>query len=215
MRRLKHLNIYYRDNVLNIKENNSLSSIPNLSKFDSDKELLELVDQKKINLLITNYNFDTLKKVRQKDSNLQILAVSNELNKEHLLQSLELQHIKFIESLTSIISLQESLKACAKNLDSNTSNIIKLKNDFTFDSYNNTLFYKNEIVQLSKKETQFLNLLIENVNRALTYEEINEKIWSGSMSQDALRSIVKELRKKVYKELIKNVSGVGYRLDLI
>lgn len=33
------------------------------------------------------------------------------------------------------------------------------------------------------------------------------------MSQDALRSVVKELRKKVYKELVKNVSGVGYRLD--
>lgn len=72
-----------------------------------------------------------------------------------------------------------------------------------------------KLFNYQKKETQFLNLLIENVNRALTYEEINEKIWSGSMSQDALRSIVKELRKKVYKELIKNVSGVGYRLDLI
>lgn len=34
------------------------------------------------------------------------------------------------------------------------------------------------------------------------------------MSHDALRSLVKEIRKKTYKELIKNVSGVGYRIDM-
>ncbi len=34
------------------------------------------------------------------------------------------------------------------------------------------------------------------------------------MTQDSLRSLVKELRKKVYKELIKNVSGTGYRIDI-
>lgn len=34
------------------------------------------------------------------------------------------------------------------------------------------------------------------------------------MSPDALRSLVKEIRKKTYKDLIKNVSGIGYRVDL-
>ena len=34
------------------------------------------------------------------------------------------------------------------------------------------------------------------------------------MTQDSLRSMIKELRKKTYKELIKNVSGVGYRIDV-
>jgi DNA-binding response OmpR family regulator len=34
------------------------------------------------------------------------------------------------------------------------------------------------------------------------------------MSQDALRSLVKEIRKKTYKEIIKNVSGMGYRIDI-
>ena len=34
------------------------------------------------------------------------------------------------------------------------------------------------------------------------------------MSPDALRSLVKKKKKKTYKELIKNVSGIGYRVDL-
>jgi len=34
------------------------------------------------------------------------------------------------------------------------------------------------------------------------------------MTHDALRSLVKELRKKTYKDLIKNISGIGYRFNL-
>ena len=40
-------------------------------------------------------------------------------------------------------------------------------------------------------------------------------IWNGSMTHDSLRSLIKELRKKTYKELIKNVSGMGYRVDIL
>ena len=35
------------------------------------------------------------------------------------------------------------------------------------------------------------------------------------MSRDSLRSLVKDLRKKTYKELIKNISGMGYRVDIL
>ena len=70
------------------------------------------------------------------------------------------------------------------------------------------------LIPLTKKETLFLSYLFTNNNKAVSYEEINEKIWEGAMTQDALRSLIKEIRKKTYKELIKNVSGIGYRIDL-
>lgn len=35
------------------------------------------------------------------------------------------------------------------------------------------------------------------------------------MSEDALRSIVRELRKKTSKQSIKNISGIGYQINLI
>ncbi len=64
-----------------------------------------------------------------------------------------------------------------------------------------------------KKEILFLDFLIKNHDSSLNYEEININVWDGSMTNDSLRSLVKELRKKTYKELIKNVSGIGYRID--
>ena len=79
---------------------------------------------------------------------------------------------------------------------------------------NKTLFKKNTIILLSKKELLFLNYMLINTNRELSYAELEKMIWEGFMTQDALRSLIKELRKKTYKGLIKNISGIGYRIDL-
>lgn len=216
MRELKFLNIGYYDNLLDNEINDYLiSNTKNLLRFNNEDELVNLVNEKKINLLITTYNYESLKKVRKINDNIQVVAILDKLKKEYLKQSVELEHIKFLQNLNCKEEFKSVLKDCIKQLDSNKSNIIKLKNDFIYDLYNKTLIKKDEIVSLSNKEALFLDLLLRNPNRALNYEEIQNEVWDENMSQDALRSVVKELRKKVYKELIKNVSGVGYRADFI
>ncbi len=216
MRELKFVNVGYHTDILNNEINDYLiSNTPNLSKFNNEEELLSLIGTKKINLLITKYNYESLKKIRQVNENVQVVAILDELKKEYIKESIELEHIKFINDYKSKEAFLSVIKDCIKQFDSNRSNIIKLKNGFVYDLYNKTLLKKGEIVSLSNKEKLFLNLLIKNPNKSLSYDEIQEAVWEDPMSQDALRSVVKELRKKVYKELIKNVSGVGYRADFL
>ena len=38
--------------------------------------------------------------------------------------------------------------------------------------------------------------MLINTNRELSYAELEKMIWEGFMTQDALRSLIKELRKK-------------------
>ncbi len=44
----------------------------------------------------------------------------------------------------------------------------------------------------------FIELLISNQNRVVTYEELQEYVWGGDdvMTDSALRSLVRNLRKK-------------------
>ncbi len=70
-------------------------------------------------------------------------------------------------------------------------------------------------MHLQKKNILFLELLIKNSKRAVKYDEFNSYVWDGYMSDDALRSIVRELRKKMSKQSIKNISGIGYQINLI
>lgn len=165
-------------------------------------------------MVVTKYNFEILKEIRLLNNQIQIVALLDELNHTHLLEGLEIEFIKFIKSLNCANELIDILVHCQENIDSRKSNIITLNNDFIYDSYNKTLFKNAQIVPLTKKELLFLHFLIKNSTKALNYDEISKEIWNNEMSHDALRSLVKEIRKKTYKKLIKNVSGIGYRVDL-
>lgn len=215
MRELKYFNICYNSNIMENQFCEFISSNSNKSfNFENKNELIDLINNKNIHVVITKYNFELLKDIRILNKKIQIIAILDQINQTHLLESLELTQIKFIQNLNSVNEFIDTLKDCVKTLDSQNSNIYHLKNSFIYDSYNKILFKKNNIIPLTKKESSFLDFLLKNSSKALSYEEINGKVWNGMMTPDALRSLIKELRKKTYKELIKNISGIGYRVDL-
>ena len=55
----------------------------------------------------------------------------------------------------------------------------------------------------------------KNTNRAVTYNELENYVWDGYMTQDAMRSVVKELRRKLPKNSLSNTSGIGYKLNIL
>lgn len=215
MKRLKNFNVCYYSNLIDERLDNFLSShLNNSFNYLNQDELIDIINTKEIHIVITKYNYELLKKIRILNKQIHIIAYLDELNQTHLIESLELSQIKFIQNLDCLNTFIDSLQECIKNLDSKNSNIVNLKNDFIYDEYNKNLFKDNQIITLTKKGKLFLDFLIKNRTRALSYEEINTEVWNGFMTQDALRSLIKEIRKKTYKEIIKNVSGIGYRIDL-
>ena len=76
-------------------------------------------------------------------------------------------------------------------------------------------FFKNgEEVQMPKNEAKLFFLLVSNIEKVVSYEVIENYVWSEkSMSTEALRMTIKKIRAKTDTDLIKNISGVGYRLS--
>ena len=214
MKELKFLDICYDTKTLDTEFSNYISShTDNLLKYENHDELIEIINTNDVHFVIAKYNFELLKRVRILNKQIQIIAILDELNHTHLLEGLEIRYVKFIQRLDCVNAFIDVLRDCVKNIDSKKSNIITLKNGFIYDDYNKSLFKENSLIPLTKKELLFLNFLLKNHDLSISYEEINTNIWNGSMTNDSLRSLVKELRKKTYKELIKNVSGMGYRID--
>jgi DNA-binding response OmpR family regulator len=71
---------------------------------------------------------------------------------------------------------------------------------------------------LTKKEYQFLELLMRNSNQIMTREILFEKLWGYEceVSDNALDALVKLVRKKIdlpgQQSLIQNVRGIGYKV---
>jgi len=65
-----------------------------------------------------------------------------------------------------------------------------------------------------KNEAKLFFLLVSNIEKVVSYEVIENYVWSEkSMSNEVLRMTIKKIRAKTDADLIKNISGVGYRLS--
>lgn len=90
---------------------------------------------------------------------------------------------------------------------------LQLNANITIDFLKNEIINENQTRHITKKESLLLKLLCSNMNKVFTYEEIEYQVWGEqSMSISALRSVVRDLRKKLGQEYIPNISSTGYRL---
>lgn len=153
-----------------------------------------------------------VKKVREIDRNIPIVMITAHTDKEYLLEAVELRMEKYIVKPIELEVLLEILKKCLETININKKVVLGIDTSYVYDYDKKELRYKDEIVLLNKKEISFFELLIKNQNRIVSYEELQEKVWIDDvMTDSALRSLVRNLRKKLPTDIIFNLSGIGYR----
>lgn len=184
-------------------------------------EALKLYEIYKPEIIITDIQMPKLdglefiKRVRQKDKKVQVIVLTAFCDKDYLLKAIELQLVKYLIKPINEKEFDLAIKTSLKSLEDDESNIVKLKDGLVFDMFNLVLFKDEEIIRLRTKEIDLLKLLIKNKNRYVTYEEIENYIWQDqAMTKDALKTLVKNIKIKTAKELILNLSGIGYKIAI-
>ncbi len=156
-----------------------------------------------------------ISKIRQKDKNVQIVILTAFCDKDYLLKAIELQLVKYLIKPINEKEFEKTLQVACENINKKESNIVFLNSDLKFDMYNLTLVQNADLVKLRTKEVDFLYLLLKNKNRYVTYQEIENFVWNNEvMSKDALKTLVKNIKKKIPKEMILNLTGTGYKIDI-
>ncbi len=179
---------------------------------------LKLYETVKPDIIITDIQMPKLnglefiKRVRQKDKKVQVIVLTAYSHKDYLFTAIELQLVKYLIKPIKEKEFEEALKSCIQSIETDNSNIISLKENCIFDIYNQTLVCNEEIVKLRTKELDLLTLLVKNPTRYVTYEEIENYVWQdNAMSKDALKTVMKNLKTKLPKDSISNLSGTGYK----
>jgi len=92
--------------------------------------------------------------------------------------------------------------------------IIELPYSYKYDTKKMKLFLKNKKIGLSKRETSMLELLIKNRGAVVSYEMFWESVWGEWIEPTNIRVQVGTLRKKLEKNFIQNIRGLGYSIDI-
>jgi DNA-binding response OmpR family regulator len=108
------------------------------------------------------------------------------------------------------------MKVCINKIEKleTKSNIIHLNDGLVYDMTNYELLHNNITVSLGKKENLLLKLFANNLNSTITKEQIELTIWNEHISESALKNLLSSLRKKIGKDTIKNISGIGWKLSV-
>jgi len=185
------------------------------------EEALELYKKYQPDMIITDIQIPKLNglelvtAVREKNIHIPILITTAYTNTEYLLEAVELNLITYLIKPIDEEKLEFALNRAFKQLQQKQPNNIKLNSEFEFDIRSNTLTKNNILIPLTLSQSEFLHLLISNKNRACSYLEIENHVWGNKiMSDAALRSLVHDIRQTIKKDIIKNVSKIGYKINI-
>jgi len=151
------------------------------------------------------------KKIKEIDEFVPIIVLSAHSDKEKLLKAIDLGINKYFIKPFDPDELIEHIRKIAPKL--NKQKKVFLKENFVFDNNTMSLYKDGKIINITKREKEFLFLLIKYQNTIVSTEDIKSNLWNEDVSDERLRTFIKRLRIKTSKDIIENILGQGYLIS--
>jgi len=147
-----------------------------------------------------------------KDTPLIILSAFSE--KERLLKAIDVGVDKYLIKPIDPDNLMKLLIEISNDLFL-SNQLMEVGNGFLFEKNRKILIKNEQNISLTKKELLFITVLIKNINTFISHEDLKKHVWTKkNVTDSAIRTFIKRIREKTCKEFIKNVPGLGYKLNI-
>ncbi|NOX14518.1 MAG: response regulator transcription factor [Epsilonproteobacteria bacterium] len=153
---------------------------------------------------------ETIRKIRKTNKKIPIIILSAHTEQEYLWKVIELKITKYLAKPCDKTTFIDALELASLELmDFNKK--IKLHENCIYNPFNRTLNFNEKSIKLSKNESKLLEYFIKHTNQIVTFDKIYNYLWEfDTPSKEAIKFIVKGLRKKIGRDMIKNIYGEGY-----
>ena len=222
---LKELNILYIEpiqehnikmsEILRMKSSQVFSSL-------TLKDATTFYNTEKIDIIIMEINYPNenpflfLNNLRKINRQIPIIIVSGTSSTDTILESIPHNIIDYIVKPVDLKKLKLALYRAVAQIYDNGMYVIKFENNLVYDVRKKILKENEEDIDLGKNELKLLDILVANKNALMSTEEIKRLIWDNDyeITEQALKSLINRLRTKIGKKYIKNVSTLGYILEI-
>lgn len=156
---------------------------------------------------------DMTRYIKEISKDTPVIVLSAHSEKETLLKAIDVGIDKYLIKPIMADDLLKTIENVAKS-KIETANIIQVANGYSFNKIKRVLIRDGVEISLTKKELAFISLLIKRLGTLVLHDEIKSVVWVGeSVTEAAIRTFVKRVRDKVGNNFIKNVPGLGYKID--
>ena len=188
--------------------------------FERGDEFLDELYSHKYDILLLDVKvpgingFELLKQLREMGNDIPAIFVTSMTHVDDLAKGFELGCCDYIKKPFDLKELEVRLKNVLKRecFDAK-SDIVELGEGFRYDLKRFLLTKDDTNIPLTKQEQRILELLIKHKGSVVTPELFCEEVWGEYVDPANVRVHINKLRKKLDKNIIKNVHGVGYTID--
>jgi DNA-binding response OmpR family regulator len=162
---------------------------------------------------------DLCRSFRSKRGETRILLLTGRNKVDDRIQGLDSGADDYLTKPFNLGELLARVRALLRRPVKNTDPVLEVGN-VTLDPALGTVTCCDQVVPLTRKEYLLLDLLMRNVGSTVLSERIVNSVWNtdSEVTGDAVRCVVTRLKGKLdavksSKVVIKNVYGMGYRLE--
>ena len=220
---LNKLNVLLVEDEINLKQIISESINPYVKHIYEEingLDGLETFQSHDIDLIITDINMlrmnglRMVSEIRKFNPTIPVIFLTAYDTDENILKAIELNNSNLLIKPFDKKQLITTMMMTVGQNDSNDCNI-DLLHGYKYCKKSKELTYKKKNIELTKIEKRLIELLIHNKQHTVSFEMIENYVWQEKgATAETIRSYIKKLRKKIHPELIKNIQGIGYKLDI-
>ncbi len=182
------------------------------------KEALLTYKENRIDVIIADIKIENknglefIQEVRKSDNKCIIAVLSAYKDEEYLLKAIPLNLISYELKPIRYDDLILLLKKISSKLPQLEN--VALRENLIYNFLTKELLLGDRVIDLTKKEALFIELLIKENPKPINSERVQRDIWeSRIMSDVAIKNMIFRLRKKVGIDFISTLQGVGYKLS--
>ncbi len=184
-----------------------------VESFCDGQEVLDAINNNSFDLLILDINvptkdgFEILTELNSKKVYIPTIFISALIDIEDISKAYNLGCREYIKKPFHLGELGIKINQILKKEQNNTSHI-KFSENYSYSKDKQTLYFNGEPQSLTKKQLEIIHILALNINMIVDFERFREDI-----DNPTIRAEISRLKKALKEDFIKNIRGLGYKID--
>ena len=185
------------------------------------EEALDYLEYSEYDLVILDImmpkvdGFEVIKKLRDKGNHTSVLMLTARDSADDKVKGLDLGADDYIVKPFDFNELMARIRAVVRRKYGNSSNRLVI-GDLILDTSEKSVTRAGKQIELTAKEYEVLEYLMQSKNRILSRDQIKEHVWDFDYEGDSniIDVLIKNIRKKIDieagKQIIYTKRGLGY-----
>ena len=189
-----------------------------VESFCDGQEVLDNVNSS-YDLLVLDINvpsidgFEILELLNKQKLYIPTIFISALIDIEDISKAYDLGCREYIKKPFHLGELGIKINQILKKEQNNTSHI-RFSENYSYAKDKQTLYFNGEPQNLTKKQLEIIHILALNINMIVDFERFRMDIWDGeNIDNPTIRAEISRLKKALKEDFIKNIRGLGYKID--